>query len=284
MNKRWYVLAIFLGMIFSMYAKPPKAPKGYRWILCQAFSDEFGGNGLDTLKWNDYFPGWEGRAPAMFLPEAVSVKEGKLQIKSGVLEHSYKNYTIYGGAVTSKKEGAHYGYFECRFKASKIAMSTTFWLSNSKKPFEPTPCKTDTYSQELDIQECVGGGTVYPKFRNGMNFNTHFRYITCGATKEEFISEGGGGLLASEVSDDYHTYGAWWKDANEVIFYADDMPLDTIRMRTDISERPFDRPMKVNMVTETYNWQPAPSKADLLNDSINTAYYDWVRYYKLVPE
>ena len=135
----------------------------------------------------------------------------------------------------------------------------------------------------MDIQEAVGGGTTYEKFRNGMNCNTHFRYIKCGATKEEFISRGTGTKLHSEVSDDFHVYGAWWKNANEVMFYANDQLFDTVQIRTDISEKPFDRPMKINMVTETYNWQPPPSHEDLLNDDINTAYYDWVRSYLLVP-
>ena len=162
-------------------------------------------------------------------------------------------------------------------------MSTTFWMSNQKVPFNETECKTDSYSQELDIQEAVGGGTTEEKFRNGMNSNTHFRYIRCGKEKEEFISIGTGATLHSEVSDDYHIYGAWWKNANEVLFYANDDLFDTVMVRTDISEKPFDRPMKINMVTETYNWQPPPPKEDLLNDAINTAYYDWVRSYILVP-
>jgi len=256
---------------------------GYRWVLQEEFSDEFNGNKLDTKKWNDYYPGWEGRSPARFEKSAVSVSNGNLAIKSGVLDKPKGRYTIFGGAVTSKSHDAHFGYYECRAKASKIAMSTTFWMSNGKVPFLPTDSNDDQYSQELDIQEAVGGGTVYDKFRKGMNSNTHYRYIKSGARRETFISKGAGTTLNSEVSDEYHTYAAWWKNAEEVFFYADNRFFESVKISKEISETPFDRPMHINMVTETYNWQPAPSNEDLLNDDINTAYYDWVRSYKLVP-
>ena len=116
-------------------AKPPIPPKGYRWVINVQFSDEFNGNSLDYSKWNDTFGDWKGRPPALFVPEAISVKDGTLQIKSGVLKKRYKDYTIFGGAVSSNTYNAHYGYYECKAKASKIAMSTTFWMSNPKVPF-----------------------------------------------------------------------------------------------------------------------------------------------------
>lgn len=162
-------------------------------------------------------------------------------------------------------------------------MSTTFWMSNDKVPFLPSDCDNDEYSQELDIQEAIGGGTVHAKFRNGMNSNTHYRYIKCDARRETFISKGAGTTLNSEVSDDYHIYAAWWKNAEEVSFYADNEFFQSVKFSKEISETPFNRPMHINMVTETYDWQPAPSHEDLENDKINTAYYDWIRSYKLVP-
>ncbi|BAX78479.1 family 16 glycosylhydrolase [Labilibaculum antarcticum] len=282
MIRKYSLLLLFLFIMGAVSADPPIPPKGYRWVLNGTFSDEFNGNKLDSKKWHDTFNGWEGRAPAMFVPEAISVKNGNLEIKSGVLDKPVKDYTIYGGAVSSKSFDAYYGYYECRAKASKIAMSTTFWMSNDKVPYADTEDTRDSYSQELDIQECIGGGTVHAKFRNGMNSNTHFRYVKPGEQKETFMSKGTGTTLNSEVSDEFHTYGAWWKNDKEVVFYADNQLADSVQFRTDISSHPFDRPMKINMVTETYDWQPAPAKDDLLNDSINTAFYDWVRSYQLI--
>lgn len=270
-------------------AKPPKPPKGYRWVINAQFSDEFNGDELDQSKWmNEFNGGWKGRQPAWFNPEAVSVSDGNLKIKSGALDKPKKfgkaEYTMYGGAVSSITKDAHFGYYECKALASKIAMSTTFWMSNDKVPFtENDDCKKDSYSQELDIQEAVGGSTTFEKFRNKMNSNTHYRYVKCGEKKETFISKGSDVQLKSNVYDEYHIYAAWWKDAHEVTFYANDEESETVQFRKDISKEPFNRPMQINMVTETYNWQPAPSVADLENEEINTAYYDWVRSYSLVP-
>ncbi|WP_066630863.1 family 16 glycosylhydrolase [Labilibacter marinus] len=279
------LLATICTVVIS--AKPPKPPKGFRWVINTQFSDEFNGSSLDDSKWlNHYNGGWQGRAPAWFNPEAVSVSDGNMKIKSGVLDKPKGNgkYTMYGGAVSSTTKDAHFGYYECKAKASKIAMSTTFWMSNDKVPFtENDDCDNDSYSQELDIQEAVGGSTTHKKFITSMNCNTHYRYVKCGERKETFISKGTGHKLRSEVSDEYHIYGAWWIDAKEVMFFANDAVFDTVQFRTDISKEPFDRPMQINMVTETYDWQPAPSAEDLENPEINTAYYDWIRSYKLVP-
>jgi len=283
------IILFFCISFVTISAKPPKPPKGYRWVINAQFSDEFDGNELDQSKWmNEFNGGWKGRQPAWFNPEAVSVSDGNLKIKSGALSKTKKfgkaEYTMYGGAVSSITKEAHFGYYECKAKASKIAMSTTFWMSNDKVPFtENDDCETDSYSQELDIQEAVGGSTTFEKFRNGMNSNTHYRYVKCGEKKETFISKGSDVKLKSNVYDAYHIYAAWWKDAHEVTFYANDEESETVQFRTDISKKPFDRPMQINMVTETYNWQPAPSVADLENPEINTAYYDWVRSYSLVP-
>ena len=286
--KKLVILVLLVSLGATITAKPPKPPKGYRWVLNTQFSDEFNGNELDKNKWmNQFNGGWLGRPPAWFNPDAVWVEDGLLKIRSGALTSPRgrnNEYTMYGGAVSSVSKEAHFGYYECKAKASKIAMSTTFWMSNDKVPFtENDDCKTDSYSQELDIQEGIGGCTVNQKFINGMNCNTHFRYVKCGERKETFISKGSGTTLKSEVSDEYHIYAAWWKNPNEVLFYANNELFDTVHVRTDVSEKPFDRPMQINMVTETYDWQPAPSVDDLENDAINTASYDWVRSYELVP-
>ncbi|MBK1876247.1 family 16 glycosylhydrolase [Pelagicoccus mobilis] len=272
----------------TLMAIPPQPPEGYRWVINEQFSDNFDGDKLDSSKWMDHYNGgWKGRAPAWFNPDAVSVEGGLLRIRSGTLDKPKGRkgeFTMYGGAVSSKTRGAHFGYYECRAKASRIGMSTTFWLSNQKEPFtEKGDCKTDTYSQELDIQEAVGGNAAFPKFESSMNSNTHFRYVKCGAKKEEFISEGLSVELDSPVYADYHVYGAWWKNENEAAFYANDKHTETVAFRTDVSDRPFDRPMQINMVVETYDWQPPPTAEELENAEINTALYDWVRSYELVP-
>lgn len=294
----------FLGITIAT-AGPPEPEVGFRWVINDEYSDEFNGNTLDKTKWNDFFTlGWKGRRPARFEPSSVSVSGGDLKIKNGVLENPSGGYTIAGGAVTSKKQTAHFGYYECSFKSSRIPMSTTFWMSNKLENVVGTTnrgvsCNGDRYRQELDIQESIGGAPDNRRsFRTDMHFNTHYRYVACGGGNDIFHSAGNNAVegdgakanskLSSEVWEEYHTYGAYWKNPREVSFYADNKFAGDVNVKQTIVDNPFDRPMGINMVTETYDWLTnngiVPTKAQLNNDNINTSYYNWVRSYKLVLE
>ena len=283
-TKSSLLYSLLLLFSTSLYADPPQPPAGFRWVINTPYSDEFNGTSLDRSKWLDRFDGWVGRPPAKFKPSAVSVGNGTMQIQNGVLDPPEGVFRIKGGAVQSIEAGAHFGYYECRFKASQVMMSTTFWMSNDKVPLnETTGCLTDTYSQELDIVEVVGAHDGH--FATHMSSNTHYRHVPCGATKEVFHSEGARAPLSSKVYEEFHTYACWWMDANTVRFYADDVFTKEVSFSKaiDVTE-PFDRPMKINMVTETYNWAtPYPTPEQLEDNTTNTSYYDWVRSYKLVP-
>lgn len=279
---------LFLLLIISIntIAQPPEPPAGFRWVLFDTYSDEFDGNILNPTKWKNTFNNWQGRPPAKFEPSAVSVKDGTMQLKSGKYASPQGNYTMYGGAVTSLDETASFGYYEVRFKASKIAMSTTFWLSNSKQSYNPTACTSDRYSQELDVVEAAGDTRdKFSGFRTKQKSNTHHRYVPCGATQEIFYSSGATSeTLSSEVWQDFHTYGMQWHNENSATFYANGKEGETVNFNTTIDDKPFDRPMFMAMVSETYDWlTPYPTTTELNNDAINTAYYDWVRSYRLVP-
>jgi len=121
---------------------PPEPEIGKRWVLNLQYSDEFNGTELDIKKWRNSYVGWQGRTPGFFSPDAVSVNNGMLQIKNGILDKSVEahvksdKYTIKGGAVQSLEKTAHFGYYEASFKASRIPMSTTFWMSNGKVPVD----------------------------------------------------------------------------------------------------------------------------------------------------
>lgn len=274
------VLLVSIGS-WTVDAKPPPAPKGYKWVQNWQYSDEFNGNALNKAKWRDYHTNWEGRSPARFEPSTISVRNGFMMIKNGVLNPPKGKFTIAGGAVQSKNSGAHYGYYECRLKASKIMMSTTFWLSNTKAALNGSRCAT--YSQELDVVETIGGRKG--KFSESMKSNTHYKYRACGAKQNKYHSAGAQKRISGQKSGDaFHIYGAWWKNAYEVTFYLDNKKGDTVKFSTEVDRtKPFDRPMRINMVTETYDFAtPYPSRAQLRNNTINTSYYDWVRSWRLV--
>lgn len=275
--KRQQLLIIGLSLFCSqLKADPPTAPDGFQWVLNKKFSDEFNGSRLDASKWYDHHPSWKGRPPAKFMPDTVSLNGGMLQIRNRVLDPPDGPFSIAGGAVVSKSCEAHYGYYEVRMKASSISMSSTFWFSNASDRADPLRT-----SQELDVQEAVGGGKRTPSRRHYMKSNTHYRVRENG--KPRSIAVPGDAKIAPAVDEAFHVYGVWWVDANTIKFYHNDHYKFTIHPDTSIDATPFDRPMQMNLVTETYDWETPPTVDELNDYSINATYYDWSRAYVLAP-
>ncbi len=269
------IVFLIMGTLL-IQAQPPEPPTGYKWVPNPKFTDEFDGNQLDKRKWYDRSPYWvHGRPPATFRAYSVSVSDGMLQIKNSVLEGD-ERYNIAGGAVGSVAQDAHYGYYECKMKASSISMSSTFWMKN--KPQGDCP----NSRQELDIMEAVGMQKRDLDFHNFMKSNTHYGYFPCEGERGS-ASEGGQCAISPAVNEAFHIYGCWWLDANTIKFYHNGEYKFTIHPSTKFSETPFDKPMYMHMVTETYNWEEPPTEEELGNNSINTTYYDWVRSYILAP-
>jgi len=162
-------------------------------------------------------------------------------------------------------------------KANKTFMSSTFWLINKKNEF--SGC--DARVTELDITENVGinsGGQSWIN-RNivTLNANTHSRGTSCNSTPTG--SQGNKSDIGEPAYAGYHTYGVWWKNARELLFYLDGRFVFRITPPAN-----FNLPMYLRMVVETYNWNPPRDGRDGMNDSFanRTTYYDWVRCYKLV--
>ncbi|MCF2949474.1 hypothetical protein L0668_15245 [Paraglaciecola aquimarina] len=299
-----FLLTLSLFSSSLVYAKPPEPELGKRWVINNAYSDEFNGKTLDKRKWLDHHRTWKGRPPAMFDPSTVSVKNGNMQIANKMMEKPNKKYTISGGAVQSIGQTAYHGFYESRFKASRLNMSTTFWLSNRNVPFEGKnhlgqDCERDGWSMELDIVEAVGGvidKAFGANFRQGMQYNTHVWYSGCEKGSRSRFSKGanvaeGDGTQAfnnklpdgEEVWQNYNTYAAWWKNENQVDFYLNDGFAGRIQVDTTLLEKPYSRPMSMQLLTETYDWgRPLPTPEQLADDAINTSYYDWVRSYYYV--
>lgn len=271
------LLGMYFGLLARSVAQPPP-PDGYQWEINEKFSDEFDGDHLDTTKWYARSPYWvHGRPPATFRAYSVSVNGGYMQIKNSVLKGD-KKYNIAGGAVASKAKDAYFGYYEVRMKASGISMSSTFWLKNKPKgrdcPYEQL---------ELDIVEAVGMQKTGHDLRNYMRSNSHIFQTSCEGEKV-VKSSGGNCEISPPANEAFHTYGCWWVDENTLEFYFNGVYKFTIHPSTYFRNKPFDRPMYMHMVTETYNWETPPTEEELANDDINTTYYDWVRSYTLVPE
>lgn len=289
------LICLFLGNLFHTAAQnvrtgPPKPPLGKRWVLNTDFSDEFNGTELDSNKWLDFHPSWIGRAPGLFMPSQVSVKDGYLQIKgekmkNDTIVHAYGRditFNIKGGAVVSKKS-VFLGYYECRVKAAATTMSTTFWFSG-KGGKGPNEC--DSYGQEWDIQECIGrnGDFKGSYFANGMHSNAHYWYTDCNDEKFDHRAPQVRFEDVELASEDFHVYGGWWRDEKSASYYYDNRAPKHQKFYDKVSDTPMDKPMFMRLVCETYPfpWISLPTDEELADPRKNTVYYDWVRGYELV--
>ena len=252
----------------------PTPPAGMHWELIPEFSDEFNGPALDSSVWHARSPYWvHGRPPATFRARTVSVADGKLVIRNEPLnEPGDETYSIAGGAVASVSKSAYHGYYSTRMRASELTMSSTFWLKNKPEPGDPCPHER----QELDVVEAVGVQKRGGDFHNFMKSNTHIFRENCDGTRE-VLSRGDRAPLAPPAHEAYHTYAAWWQNDTTVHYYLDDERVFTVHPKS-----PFDRPMFMHLVTETYNWETPPTVEELADDSKNATYYDWVRSWRLV--
>jgi hypothetical protein len=128
----------------------------------------------------------------------------------------------------------------------------------------------------------VGGGKRQPQRRNFMKANTHY-FFRQGQNKSDKATPGDC-AITPPADEAFHVYGAWWVDANTVRFYHNDEFKFVRQPSTLHAAKPFDRPMHINMVTETYDWETPPTPEELADNFKNTTYYDWVRAYMLVPK
>ncbi|WP_366183781.1 HYR domain-containing protein [Flavobacterium ovatum] len=257
------------------------APTSKKWVKVDALSDEFNLNALDEVKWKNTDPSqWIGRAPGLFKKSTVSQNDGNLQLTADILpapEVVNGNTFTHAGSYITSNTAAQVGYFiECRMKANKTFMSSTFWLINKRN--EATGC--DARTTELDIQECVGQVTGTASWTlttdKQMGSNLHSRNTSCPETPVGSV--GGNTLLSGKASDEYHVYAAWWKSPTEIQFY-----LDGKKVRTVAPVANFNLGMYMKMVVETYDWNPTPAGGGMNGTAQDrTTYYDWVRTWKLI--
>ncbi|WP_298537102.1 family 16 glycosylhydrolase [uncultured Algibacter sp.] len=160
-------------------------PDGKTWSKVDGLSDEFDGTSLNETKWTNTDPNrWIGRAPGIFKANTVSMDNGNLQLTAYELdtpEIVKGNTFTHAGSNIYSKNAAQVGYYsECRMKANKTFMLSTFWLINNRN--EGSGC--DRRVTELDIQECVGQVTGTQKFDSTIHSNTHSRQADCAEIGE----------------------------------------------------------------------------------------------------
>jgi beta-porphyranase len=298
MNTKWWVIVMMGTMamdckkeesvspVVEMEKQPffvegndPK-PAGKNWKGIDLLSDDFEGSTLNEKKWqkepvgNDW--NWIGRPPGLFKTDNVVVKDGKLNVTVGKLDNPVEvngNKFLYqGGIVRAINPGQVGYYYECRMKANKTEMSSTFWLMS----------KYDCEKKlELDIQECVGRTTEETaswakKWNKIFHSNTIHRQTDC-LPKPVQIQ----GQTTPETENwvRFYVYGAWWKSPDEIQFFLDGKYVYSIKPNVA-----WDRPAFLHMAIETYDWNPVPADGGMVARGTweeRTTQYDWVRAWKL---
>ncbi len=267
-----------------------KAPEGKKWVKVEELSDEFNGAEFDDDKWhrdpaNDGF-GWYGRSPALFESANVTVSDGNMNVTTlkydvpKVVEG--KSWTHGGAIVRSKAQAGHGKYYECRMKANKTIMSSTFWIAMQQN------CNNEEKRKlELDIQECVGrvheGTHTWAQHWDKIFHSNAIRhYRECDTEEDQETRASGVKNLDESNHDRFFVYGCWWKSPTEILFYLDGEYVYSITPTTD-----FDIDGYITMAIETYDWNPVDEAGSIFEtgsfDDLTTK-YDWVRTWELTDE
>ena len=279
---RFAVFLLIVGMVGCSSSEPaadgddapqltadhlPAPPEGMQWALNDALSDEFNGERLDLDKWTPFHPYWDGREPSRFIVANVSLGEGSALLKATSMVESLSEVRdpendvwVNSSCITSKNRIASYGYYEARFKASNLSMTSSFWLQG-------------TYS-EIDVVEQLGAPRTNPHKNAWMLMNSHY-YKTGWANDKATPMHW---RMPSGSADEFHTYGVWWKDEHTLWFYHNN---EKIAEMTPGGA--FGEPMYLFFDTEVFVWEGLPSIANLSDDTRNTMQVDWVRSWMLEP-
>lgn len=119
--------------------------------------------------------------------------------------------------------------------------------------------------------------TICSKLWSFYHSNTHSRNIPEGCDYLKATKGANKNLASGKVYEDYHVYGAWWKNKNEVHFFLDGKLTEVVTPPAD-----FDIKMHLRMVVETYDWNPVPSDGGMTGTKEErTTSYDWVRVWQL---
>ncbi len=269
-------LIIFCVLLYtSVFTQTPPAPSNKKWERVEILSDEFEQESLDEKKWDDYHPQWVGRQPSAFKKGNAYVEDGYLKLKSTLKKHPstvnnpLKDVWVNSAACVSKGWDAKPGYYyEANFKASSLSMTSSFWFRVGK-------------FSEIDVIEHIGNPSIEKRqkdlpFKYGANTHYYGKHKGLDNKKASWT-------MPTRGRDDFHTYGLWWKNKNELIFYYDGKEVMKIKPRV-----PFDEKLKMIFDTEVFPFAQAgiPSiglpKVKNLNDPTkNTMLVDWVRVYEL---
>lgn len=260
------VMSILItSLSFGEMIAQPNAPSGKKWQAVNELTDDF--NSFNSSKWQKGHPYWAGRSPSQFNNNNLSWQNGNLRLTGTLRYPNRQGDFIWTACLTSKAKSFKKGmYAEARIKNADMAIVSSFWMQGN-------------YS-EIDVIENWGEvkNNQWRYLDYTMEMNTHYYPKPCGwpcdkKTPKHATNPGNVGNSA-----EYAVYGVWWVDSRNIRWYRDGVQVASVTLSHDFNE---DMYMFFDM--EAFTWGPGlPSNNDLNNGNKNTAFYDWVRTYRLV--
>ena len=252
----------------------PTPPPGMRWEVVPQMTDEFN-NGFDTGKWQK--PLWNYQIPVQMLAQNSGVSNGNLWIKATLNNNAERWFQT--SRVMSNAQIKFPMYTECSMRTAHISAYNTFWFNNGDI----------NNRDEIDIVENNSKPSCgcQPNFPWQMNSQY---FLTVNRNDERDKGNFDNRNLSAnnpkkgiKWNENYHTVGMWWIDNQNVQFYLDGEPAGKIKT----TARRFTR--NQNMIWDLWTFDATwlgglAVKSDLLDDSINTMYVDWVHTYKLIED
>lgn len=263
-------------------------PTDKKWVKSDDLSDEF--DSWNSTKW--FKSTWNYGAPVFMTTNSTNsgVTDGNLWIKATLNENNPDNRWFQTARIHSRAKVNYPMYTEARIKTAHISAYNTFWLNNGDA----------NNRDEIDIIENNSKPTCTNCEADDFPLKMKSHYHQVDQNKTPNWIRHGGDFLRSELSttnplrskgwnEEYHTYGAWWKDSKNVQFYLDGEPAGSIVVGEHwddktYSDREFTRDLEIifDLWTNEANWLGGlPPKSDLGDNSINTMKIDWVRTWKL---
>ncbi|WP_111708492.1 family 16 glycosylhydrolase [Lutibacter citreus] len=267
-SQLFYVLIILIcNTVFAQ----PSAPKGYKWEVVEALTDEF--KEFDTSKWS--YSLWNYPPPNIMMKSQVSVKNGKLTIKAEKNSDSVR--WMRTGRIMSKAQIGYPMYTECSMKASDISAYNTYWLNNgnSENRNEIDICENNANPTNPKTKQTI------EDFPFIMQSNIHhavngknLRSPSYASTK--FLSEKNKNRNKN-FTETYHTMGLYWEDDRKCHWF-----LDGEYVGFSSAQRKFTLELNLYFGLWSNTWDGFATKESLNDDSRNTMYVDWIHTYKLV--
>ena len=211
---------ILLFVPTRLPAGPPAPPHGKTWVLL--FEDDFEQDRLDPAKWTvgQEWPQNDCHYPSRTIIDGrplVQVKDGTARLYAWDRPFGGKPYT--GSLIKTRRSAGNsalfafkYGYVETRVK--RTAQGNGFHMNCYTYGYDPSEGSDNIgyhrWPPEIDYAETVSSSSGENRIWQALHVKVR------GKKKDD------GKWIENVNWSAWQTYGCWWKDSREVLFYIDD--------------------------------------------------------------